>query len=178
MQIILFNMPQKNLHISIPGNYHNMPILLYKGRFIIALAAALILLLSSCKKISAALGSQSQLETLFEQNILNHDFVVHFASDNGMDITSRFNGYTFVLTKTTSFYDGPMTAKISGITYTGTWTSNSDYSKLSINITSPSIPAPFVFLNDDWKFTKKAFPIMELAPWGSTDPKVLHMLRL
>lgn len=152
--------------------------LLYKGRFIIALATALLLLLSSCKKLEAALGSRSQIEALFEQNILNKNFIVHFASDNGTDITSQFSGYNFILTKTTSYYDGPMTATIGSLTYTGTWVSNSDYSKLGISITSPSVPPPFIFLNRDWRFTKKAFPIMELAPWGSTDARVLHMERL
>ncbi len=87
-------------------------------------------------------------------------------------------GYNFILTKTTSFYDGPMTGTKAGITYSGTWTSNDDYSKLVINLTGTPTPAEFNFINRPWKFTKKAFPIMELSPWGSTDPKILHMERL
>lgn len=171
-------MQQKSLHTFIPEKYNDL-IALMKGWMIVALAFGLILLLGSCKKLAVATGSQSQLEALFEQNILNKNFVVHFAGDNGMDITSQFSSFTFVLTKTSSFYGGPMTATTtSGTTYTGTWASNNDYSKLSISITDPSTPAPFVFINRDWRFTKKAFPIMELAPWGSTEAKVLHMQRL
>jgi hypothetical protein len=156
-----------------------MPFFLNKGRFIIAiLLAMLLLLMSSCKKLAIAAGSRSQLESLFEENVLNKNFVVRLATDNGTDITSQFAGYNFVLTKTTSFYDGPMTGTKAGVTYSGTWTSNDDYSKLIINLNTPTPPAEFGFINRSWKFTKKAVPVLELAPWGSTDPKVLHMERL
>lgn len=151
--------------------------ILYKGRFIVALAFASLLLLSSCKKLKAASGDRGALEQLFEENILNKNFIVHLASDSGVNITNQFTGYSFILTKTTSFYDGPMTGTKAGVTYTGTWASNDDYSKLVISLTNPSTPPEFKFINRQWKFTKKAVPIMELAPWGSTDPKVLHMER-
>ena len=153
--------------------------LLYKGRFIIAVALALMLLLSgSCKKLAVAAGSRSQLEALFEENILNKNFVVHLATNNGSDLTSQYLGYNFILTKTTSFYEGPMTGTKAGVTYTGTWTSNDDYSKLIINLVNPTPPIEFNFINRSWRFTKKALPIIELAPWGSTEPMVLHMQRL
>lgn len=156
-----------------------MSILLYKGRLILAIALALMLLLSgSCKKLAVATGSRSQLEALFEENILNKNFVVDLATDNGTNITNQYAGYNFILTKTTSFYDGPMTGTKAGSTYSGTWTSNDDYSKLVINLNNPTPPVEFNFLNISWKFTKKALPILELAPWGSTESKVLHMKRL
>jgi hypothetical protein len=172
-------MPQKNTTLSIHNKINTMSAFLYKSRFIVAITLALLLLLSgSCKKIAAAAGSRSALEGLFEENILNRNFIVHLASDNGTDLTNQYTGYNFILTKTTSFYEGPMTGTKSGITYTGTWACNDDFSKLVISITSPTIPAEFIFINRAWKFTKKAFPIMELAPWGTTEPKVLHMERL
>lgn len=156
-----------------------MSALLYKGRFVVAIAFALVLLLlGSCKKLAAVAGSRSALEALFEENLLNRNFVVYLATDNGTNLTSQYTGYNFILTKTTSFYDGLITGTRAGITYAGTWTSNEDYSKLIINIVSPSTPAEFIFINRSWKFTKKAFPVMELAPWGNTEPKVLHMQRL
>ena len=139
----------------------------------------LILFLSgSCKKIKAAADDQSALEELFEENILNRNFIVHLAKDNGTDITNVYTGYNFVLTKDTSFYGGPMTGTKAGVTYTGTWGCNEDFSKLTISLTHPSTPPEFNFINRSWKFTKKAFPVMELAPWGTTEPKVLHMERL
>ena len=165
--------------ISIRNKFDVMSAFLYKGRFIVALAFALILLLATgCKKIAAAAGSRSALEALFEENILNRNFVVHLATDNGTDLTSQYAGYNFILTKTSSYYEGPITGTKAGVTYTGTWACNDDFSKLTINIISPTIPPEFVFINRSWKFTKKAFPIMELAPWGTTEPKVLHMQRL
>ncbi|MEP7108426.1 MAG: hypothetical protein ABI760_10600 [Ferruginibacter sp.] len=156
-----------------------MSSLLFKGRLIVAIGLALLLLLSgSCKKLKAAAGDRSALEALFEENILNRNFIVHLATDNGTDITSQFTGYNFILTKTTSYYDGPITGTRAGVTYSGTWVCNDDFSKLTISLTTPAPPPEFSFINRSWKFTKKAFPIMELAPWGSTDPKVLHMERL
>ena len=152
---------------------------LYRGRFIVAIVLASLLLLSgSCKKIAAAAGSRSALEALFEENILNRDFVVHLATDNGTDLTSQYTGYVFVLTKTTSYYNGPITGTKAGVTYTGTWTCDESFGKLEINITNPTTPVEFNFINRPWRFTKKAFPVMELAPYGTTDPKVLHMRRL
>ncbi|MEP7143025.1 MAG: hypothetical protein ABI707_09150 [Ferruginibacter sp.] len=157
-----------------------MSVLLYKGRLIaVGSIALLVLFLSAgCKKLKAAAGDRSTLEALFEENILNRNFIVHLAVDNGADITSEYTGYNFILTKDTSFYNGPITGTRAGVTYTGTWACNEDFGKLTINFTSPAPPPEFNFINRSWKFTKKAFPIMELAPWGTTDAKVLHMERL
>ena len=173
-------MPQKSTTVSIRYKIYIMRALLYTGRWIvIGCFALLVLVLSgSCKKLRAAAGDRSALEALFEENILNRDFIVHLATDNGIDITSEFIGYNFILTKDTSFYGGPITGTRTGVTYTGTWACNDDFSKLTISFTSPGTPPEFSFINRPWKFTKKAFPIMELAPWFNTDIKVLNMERL
>jgi hypothetical protein len=140
----------------------------------VTIAAILLLFASSCKKTIAAEAQQSVLEQYFEQNILGKDFTVHLATDNGTDLTSQYNGYFFRLIKST-LLNGPMTATKGGVVYNGTWSCNDDYSKLTITL--PISPAEFGFLIREWKFTKKAVPIMELAPWGSLEPKVLHMQR-
>jgi hypothetical protein len=156
--------------------------IIHSGNFymaiLIALCCSLTLLSSSCKKLKLLSGDQSTLEQYFADNVLGRTFVVDFASDSSVDLTIQYTGYDFILTKTTSYYEGDMTGTKDGITYTGKWSSNSDYSKLVINLNSSNIPASFVFLNRSWKFTKKTNPVLELAPWGSTDPKVLHMRRL
>ncbi|MDB5202567.1 MAG: hypothetical protein JWQ27_1976 [Ferruginibacter sp.] len=150
----------------------------FKWRFVIAtLLAAVMLFAGGCSKTGSNQATENLLQQYFEQNVLNRDFIVSNANDNGTDLTAQYNGYVFRLMKNT-YFDGPMTAAKNGVTYTGTWTSNDDYGKLVINITQPSIPAGFTFINREWRFTKKAFPVMELAPWGSTDAKVLHMQRL
>lgn len=169
-------MQLKNIPIFTFLKSGDMPTVLYRSRFIIAILFAIILLLSSCKKIAEAIQpSQSALQQYFEENILNRDFTVHLATDNGADLTAQFSGYKFKLTKNT-LLDGPMTATNSTNTYTGTWNCNDDYSKLVITL--PATVSTFGFINREWRFTKKTFPIMELAPWGTTDPKVLHMERL
>jgi hypothetical protein len=157
--------------------FDEMPIMIYNYRYFIALLAAAVLLLGSCKKTVETV-SQQTLQQYFEETILNKNFVVQYAKDTTTDITSNYNNDTFVLKKGATDYDGAMTGKSTGVIYTGTWSSNEDYSKLIININVPTPPAAFTFINRPWKFTKKSLPIMELAPWGSTDPKVLHMRRL
>ena len=148
---------------------------IYKTAFFFLTGShAFYLLLSSCSKSAVEAAQTSYAQQQFEDNILNKNFRVHLAIDNGTDLTTQYSGYTFVLLKIT-YYNGPMTAVKNGITYNGTWSSNDDYSKLTISF--PSAPAEFVFLNREWKFTKKALPIMELAPWGTLEPKVLHMER-
>lgn len=172
-------MPLLNLTRSIHRKANAFITLLCNGRSIAIIAiAALLITSASCKKLAAAAGSRSAYEALFEENILNRNFIVNLATDSSKNITSQFSGYNFILTKTTSYYDGPMTGTKAGVTYSGTWACNEDFSKLTISLTSPTPPTEFTFINRAWKFTKKAFPIMELAPWGSTDPKVLFMERL
>ena len=133
----------------------------------------LIICFAGCTK-PAATNTGTALEKYFEDNVLNKDFLVNFASDNGVDITANYTGYLFKMTKT-DYYHGPAEAKNGTNVYSGTWSSNDDYSKLVITL--PSIPSAFVFLNREWRFTSKALPQLKLAPWGTSDPLVLHMLR-
>ncbi|MBU3714599.1 MAG: hypothetical protein FGM46_06575 [Ferruginibacter sp.] len=129
----------------------------------------------SCKKPQETYVANI-LEQYFEQNILNSDFIVSYASVGNEDITAQYDGYIFRLLKKT-YLDGPMTATKDGVTYTGTWSSTADYGKLVISITQPTPPAEFIFLNREWRFTEKALPVMKLAPWGSSADIVLHMKR-
>lgn len=121
-----------------------------------------------------ATGTSSILEQFFEANVLNKNFVISLATNNGVDISANYNGYVFKMLKT-DYYHGPAQVTKGSNTYTGTWSSNSDYSKLVITL--PSTPSEFIFLNREWKFTKKNPPQLELAPWGTTEPLVLHMLQ-
>ena len=165
----------ENIPIFIKNKLEDMPAKAFRSRYIIAILFAILLLATGCKKTKDAV-TQDILQQYFETNILNRDFTVVLATDNGTDLTSQYNGYIFRLLKNTD-YDGQMTGIKNGVTTTGTWSCNEDFSKLTISLTMPSIPAEFVFLNRPWRFTKKAVPVMELAPWGSSDPIVLHMER-
>ena len=119
-------------------------------------------------------GTSTILEQYFEANVLNRNFIINLATNNGVDITAQYSGYTFKMFKT-DYYHGPGEIRKGTTVYSGTWSSNTDYSKLVITL--PSTPSEFVFLNREWRFTKKAFPQMELAPWGTTEPLVLHMIK-
>jgi hypothetical protein len=169
-------MPKKNITIFTKNDFPALMNHVYRLRYIIAILVSLILITTGCKKAQEAYVA-NVFEQYFEQNILNRDFIVNFASDQGNDITTQFNGYIFRLSKNT-YYDGPMTATKDGVTTTGTWSSNSDYGKLIINLNQPSTPTEFNFINREWRFTEKALPIMKLAPWGSTAAIELHMERL
>jgi hypothetical protein len=162
---------------NIYRKFEHMSSLLYSKRLVVALLCAGILLLSSCKKAIEQI-QETTLQKYFEDNILNRQFVVELASDTATIKTGDFAGYEFVLKKGSDLLGGPMTGTKAGVTYTGTWTSNEDYGKLVISLNAPAPPAYFNFINRSWRFTKKSLPIMELAPWGSTDPKILHMRRL
>ncbi len=128
------------------------------------------LLCTSCKKGAAA--NNPILEQYFETNILNRNFIVSLAKDNSTNLTTDYNGYVFVLLKT-DLYHGPLQAKKNGITYMGTWNSNSDYGKLIITLPNP--PAEFIFLNRSWRFTSKNLPTLKFAQWGSSAPIELNM---
>jgi hypothetical protein len=148
--------------------------LIYKPITVFFMAGWLLLFFSGCSKSAVEAAQLTYAQQQFEDNILHKNFRINLATDNGTNLTSQYTGYTFVMYKST-YYNGPVTAVKNSVTYNGTWSSNDDYSKLVITL--PATPAEFVFLNREWKFTKKALPVMELAPWGTLEPKVLHMER-
>lgn len=153
-------------------------IIVYKHRVLIALLSAILLLTTSCKKTIIDSLSESTLRQYFDEQILNKNFIVELATDTSINKTNNFNGYTFILSRTTSFIDGPMIAFKATDTIKGNWASSEDYGFLTINLNNPTPPTYFAFINRKWKFVKKDLPVMQLAPYGTTDPKVLHMRRL
>lgn len=146
----------------------------FSNKFLLTAILFAFSFLSCIKKNSSGSDSGTYLEQYFESSVLNKNFIINLATNNGADITSNYSGYTFTLLKT-DFYHGPLQVSKGSSIYTGTWASNADYSKLTITL--PSQPSEFNFIARDWRFTKKELPQLELAPWGSTDPAVLHMLQ-
>lgn len=142
---------------------------------------SLLLFETGCKK-AVEQKTENILQQYFEQNILNRDFkVVRAIDDTTHDRTGEYTTYIFRLEKNTSSgsnTDGPMKATVNGTDVcTGTWSCTEDYGKLGINLTIPTTPPPFTFINRSWKFTEKAFPVMKLAPWGTTHHDTLYMER-
>jgi hypothetical protein len=168
---------KKNSNFILP-KVDTLMIIFYKHRILIALLSAILLLTTSCKKTIIDSLSESTLRQYFDEQILNKNFIVELATDTSINKTSNFSGYTFILSRTTSFIDGPMVAFKATDTIKGTWASSEDYGFLTINLNTPVPPNNFAFINRKWKFVKKDLPVMQLAPYGTTDPKVLHMRRL
>ncbi len=158
-----------------------MPALITKTKFLFTVLSSIIVFTISCKK-AAEEQTTSILQQYFEQNVLNRDFTVNRAIDDTVhNKTAEYSPYVFRLEKNTtsnSQTDGPMNAKVNGtIVYSGTWTCTEEYGKLTIQLTQPLTPPEFIFINRSWKFTEKAFPIMKLAPWGSSAHDTLFMER-
>ena|SRR6218665_3365200 len=145
-----------------------------KWGFFIALLFALgLLALQGCEKIKEQI-----YKNYFEENVLDNDFMIDLAiDDSGADITAQYSGWVFRLSKNT-YTDGPMTAKKSGNTFTGTWLLTEDFGKLTILIDQPTTPTGFEFINRSWRFTEKNLPILRFAPWGYTGPMVLNMRKM
>ena len=116
----------------------------------------------------------SAQEKLFEESILNQNFVVSYANDNGTVLTANYSGYIFILSKI-DYYHGPMKAIKDGITYPGTWSSNDDYGKLII--TFADTPAELKFLSREWRFKSKSMTLLKLAPWGELAGIEVHMAK-
>lgn len=135
------------------------------------LYSTVLLLLLSCHKKE----ENTILEQFFEDNILDKTFVITQANDESNDLTTNYSGYNFLLKKGSDYYHGPLKVTYNTTSYTGTWSSNSDYSKLNIQL--PSNPSAFIFLNRDWRFTSKNLPELKFAPWGSTANIQLTMKR-
>lgn len=142
------------------------------GKFLLILIL-FVIAFTSCKKTTTT-NTTNLFQLYLDSNILNRNFIVNLANNNGTDITSTYNGYTFKLLKT-DYYHGPLQVNYGSNIYTGSWISNDDFSKLTITL--PSTPAIFVFLTREWRFTSKNIPELDLAPWGSTEPVVLHIIQ-
>ncbi len=125
--------------------------------------------LMSCNK-EKNLGSLQ--EKLFEKNLLNQNFVVSYADNNGTILTNNYTGYIFILSKI-DYYHGPMKATKDGISYSGTWSANDDYGKLIITL--PDIPVELKFLSRAWRFKSKSLTLLKLAPWGEGEGINVHL---
>lgn len=139
-----------------------------KSYFVFVLSA-LVLVSVGCKKkeeiIQAKAYEPSTLNQFFETYILNKDIRITQARFEGRDTTAMYTDYTFKLYKNT-YYDGPFEAINSTDTFTGTWQSNDDYSKLILDINGNSA-LDWVSIN--WKFKSKSTTTLELIPWFNTD---------
>ena len=69
------------------------------------------------------MGKGTASEKLFEENILNRDFIISHANDLNSELTANYTGYVFVLLKI-DYYHGPLMVSKGGQVYEGSWTAN------------------------------------------------------
>lgn len=134
----------------------------------IILTLVLGLMWASCSKEKVAEQKAQDPDTMqafFETYILGKDIRVSVARFEGRDTTALLSPYTFKLHKNT-YYDGPFTAISASDTFTGTWQSNSDYSKLILDIKQNTA---LEWISISWKFKSKTMTSLELIPWFDTD---------
>lgn len=134
----------------------------------IILTALIWMLWASCSKEKIAEDKAYEPDTMqafFETYILGKDIRVTTAKFEGRDTTAMLSPYTFRLHKNT-YYDGPFSAVNGSDTFWGSWQSNSDYSKLILDVRQNSA---LDWISISWKFKSKTISSLELIPWFDTD---------
>src|SRR5882757_2606673 len=103
--------------------------------------------ISSCSKKD---GTMPATETNFDAAVLNKDFYIGSANNDGTDITAQFNGYVFKYSKSNSVA-GYVIANNNLLNFNGTWTTSADFS--TITLAFSNAPDDFNFMNNTWKIS-------------------------
>jgi hypothetical protein len=123
-----------------------------------------ILLLNGCSKDENNTPAWPGNQLLIDKN-----FSVPYAKDNGADVTANYNGIIFRFAGPATSLTGTATAANSLFTVTGTWTMNSSRDKISFSFPTNLLP-DLAFMNKTWKITN-AFvsPVVLKADNGEDD---------
>ncbi|MFH1120260.1 MAG: hypothetical protein V1775_10580 [Bacteroidota bacterium] len=85
------------------------------------LALYVIIFLTACSKTDDS-ATTPDLSLAVEQEIITGTWIVSSYTDKGKNETSDYTGYNFIFSD-----NGSVTATVSGLTYTGTWSMGSDH---------------------------------------------------
>ncbi len=119
--------------------------------------------------------SQNSLGILFEYYVLNKATQITLAIDSaGNNITPAYIDYEIYLKKE-SYINGPLEILANSTKYVGTWKSNNDYSRLTLDISGLE---PFKFLNKTWRFTYKSMDLLKIAPEINPGETILHLEKI
>ena len=119
--------------------------------------------------------SQNSLGILFEYYVLNKATQITLAIDSaGNNITPTYMDYEIYLRKET-YINGPLEILANGSKYIGTWESNNDYSRLTLDISGLE---PFEFFNRTWRFTYKSMDLLKIAPVTNPGETELHLEKI
>jgi hypothetical protein len=130
--------------------------------------------LSSCTKGDDNSATNASSQQYFSTNVVNHDFAVLMATDNGTDITANYNGINFRFADTATLA-GTATASNSLLTVHGTWTVDAAYDKITFSFPTTTLTS-LSFMNKQWQFMNRNSQAIDLkAANGETDE--LHFTR-
>ena len=124
---------------------------------------------SSCEKDTSALppvpkdsaDNVSAAQKAFDLLVLGKEFYMKKGIDSaGTDLTSQYADQIYILKKET-YENGPLTVTAGGITYTGTWKANTDYSKLELFVTGRP---DFAFYSIPWRVKNKTLTGLSMVP--------------
>ncbi|MCG7855791.1 hypothetical protein [Flavihumibacter sp.] len=101
--------------------------------------------------------------------ITSGGWVVHLYTDDNIDETAHYTGYTFVFAN-----GGNLTVSKTGVSVTGTWGIRMDDGKKKLDITLVTSDADLLELNNDWVVKTLTSSLIELEDDNVASGEVLH----
>ncbi len=132
-------------------------------RTIFSLAGILSLLfLGACSSDDDGAPSDTAILT-------NGGWVVHLYTDDNIDETSHYTGYTFVFAS-----NGDLNVSKTGVTVSGDWAIRTDDGKKKLDIVLVTTDADLLELNNDWVIKSLTTSLIELEDDNTASGEVLH----
>jgi hypothetical protein len=126
-----------------------------------------IMPLTSCEKNppttppTDSVDNATSAQKAFDLLVLGKQFYMKKGIDSsGNDLTASYADQIYVLEKQT-YTNGPAKVIIGTDTYTGTWQSNDDYSKLELKVEGRP---DFQFFSIPWRITTKTYTGLSMVP--------------
>ncbi len=108
-----------------------------------------------------SVDNATSAQKAFDLLVLGKQFYMKKGIDSsGNDLTASFADQIYVLEKQT-YTNGPAKVIIGTDTYTGTWQSNDDYSKLELKVEGRP---DFQFFSIPWRITTKTYTGLSMVP--------------
>ena len=124
-----------------------------------------IVLFTSCKKDE----NNNTPSWPGNQILIDKDFLVSYAKDNGGNITANYAGYTFRFAGPPSLLTGTATVTNTLLTITGTWTMTAGRDRITFAFPTNLFPE-LSYMNKTWIVTNAtANPVVLNATFGEDD---------
>ncbi len=145
-----------------------------KNKISVLLAiAAFALIITSCKKSSNSPddnSNSSSNSTSTSTIIESGSWHVTYYHENSNDHTSNFSGYTFTFNA-----NGTMSATVSGVTTSGTWSNDDSHNEFHMNIGTSS---PLNDISNGWLIITKTATEFDLKDDNTAHNEELHFTKI